>query len=77
VSGDGQAVALMPRRSTGYCVIRVEAEQRGLLIVLLLNPDGGQVATERTRKVHDLEEAVGIVREFLGGFVTNGTKQSE
>lgn len=77
MNADGQAVALMPRRSTGYCVIRVETEQRGLLIVLLLNPDGGQVSTERTRKVQDVEEAVRIVREFLGGFVTNSTKQSE
>jgi hypothetical protein len=77
VSAGGQAMALMPLRSTGYCVIRVEAEQRGLLIVLLLNPDGGQVSTERTRKVHDVEEAVRIVREFLGEFVTNSTKQTE
>ena len=61
----------------GFCVIRVEAERRGLLIVLLLNPDRDQVSTLRTRKVRDVDRAVQIVRDFLAEFVAANTKQSE
>jgi hypothetical protein len=67
----------LTRPSKGYCVIRVDAEQRGLLIVLLLNPDAHQSSTEWTRKTKNVAEAVAIVRRFLEEFVTSDTKQSE
>jgi hypothetical protein len=70
-------MALTNRPSKGYCVIRVEAEKRGLLIVLLLNLDAHQSSTERTRKTKNVAEAVAIVRRFLEEFVTSDTKQSE
>lgn len=59
-------------------MIRVEAEQHGLLIVVILNPDRHQVSTLRTpRKLRDVEEAVQIVREFLQEFAAEDTKRIE
>ena len=77
MSVDGPPVAPVTRPTDGFCVIRVEAERRGLLIVLVLNPDRGQVSTLRTRTARDVEEAVRIVRAFLEEFVTDSTQQSE
>jgi hypothetical protein len=75
---DGPPVAPVTRPLTGFCVIRVEAEQHGLLIVVILNPDRHQVSTLRTpRKLRDVEEAVQIVREFLQEFAAENTKRIE
>ena len=70
MSVEGQVMATVTRPSKGYGVIRVEAERRGLLIVLILNTDGRQSSTEQTHKVTSVEEAVRIVRRFLQEFVT-------
>ncbi|HJU00866.1 MAG TPA: hypothetical protein VJ966_06615 [Actinomycetes bacterium] len=67
----------MPRPVSGFCVVRVEVERRGLLIVLVLNPDRSQTSTERSETFGDIDEAVGVVREFLVRFVTDNTKPSE
>jgi hypothetical protein len=75
---DGPPVAPVTRPLTGFCVIRVEAEQRGLLIVMLLNPDRRQVSTLQPRRtVRDVEEAVQILREFLQEFAAENTKRIE
>jgi hypothetical protein len=68
---------MMTRPSSGFCVIRVEAERRGLLIVMVLNPDRGQTSTQWSKKVGGIDEAVRVVREFLGRFVIDDTQQSE
>jgi hypothetical protein len=78
VSVDGLPMTPATRSTSGFCVIRVEAEQHGLLIVVILNPDRHQVSTLRTpRKLRDVEEAVQIVREFLQEFAAENTKRIE
>jgi hypothetical protein len=78
VSVEGLAMTPATRSRSGFCVIRVEAEQHGLLIVVILNPDRHQVSTLRTpRKLRDVEEAVQIVREFLQEFAAEDTKRIE
>jgi hypothetical protein len=78
VSVDGPPMTPATRSTSGFCVIRVEAEQHGLLIVVILNPDRHQVSTLRTpRKLRDVEEAVQIVREFLQEFAAENTKRIE
>ena len=62
---------------TGVCLIRVEAQRRGVLITLRMIPDADQVSSERMRKVADVEAAVQIVREFLREFVLMKTRQDE
>jgi hypothetical protein len=54
---------------SGVCLIRVEAQRRGVLITLRMIPDADQVSSERVRKAADVETAVQIVREFLREFV--------
>jgi hypothetical protein len=62
---------------SGICLIRVEAQRRGVLITLRMIPDADQVSSERVRKAADVEAAVQIVREFLREFVPMKTKQNE
>jgi hypothetical protein len=62
---------------SGICLIRVEAQRRGVLITLRMIPDADQVSSERVRKAADVETAVQIVREFLREFVPMKTKQNE
>jgi hypothetical protein len=62
---------------SGVCLIRVEAQRRGVLITLRMIPDADQVSGERVRKAADVETAVQIVREFLREFVPMKTKQNE
>jgi hypothetical protein len=62
---------------SGVCLIRVEAQRRGVLITLRMIPDADQVSSERVRKAADVETAVQIVREFLREFVPMKTKQDE
>jgi hypothetical protein len=60
---------------TGVCVIRVEVQSRGILITLRINPDAEQVSTERVHRVADVETAVQIVSDFLGGFARDSTAE--
>ena len=57
------------------CVIRVEVQSRGILITLRINPDAEQVSTERVHRVADVETAVQIVDDFLGGFARDSTAE--
>lgn len=53
---------------TGVCLVRIEAQGRGVLITLRTNDDIDQVSTERVRTVADVGAAVQMVREFLTTF---------
>jgi hypothetical protein len=55
---------------TGICLVRIEAQNRGLLITLRMNSDVLQVSSEQILIVMDVEAAVQAVREFLTTFAT-------
>ena len=65
----------MPSKTsrTGICLIRIEVQQRGVLITLRTNHDVTQVSTERVQVAADLEEAVAAVRAFLVEFIATST----
>jgi hypothetical protein len=50
------------------CLVRIESQRRGLLIILRTNPDIEQVSTERVVVVADIGAATHVVREFLTAF---------
>lgn len=54
-----------PAMCTGICVVRAEAQPRGLHITLRLVPDISRASTERTVTVRDADEAAEAVRAFL------------
>jgi len=62
-----RAVPYEPSR-TGVCLVRIEAQDSGVLITLRTNADVQQVSTEQILVVADVEVAVQVVREFLIGF---------
>jgi hypothetical protein len=68
--------AMSPRAPrTGVCLVRIEIQQRGLLITLRTNDDIEQVSTERVQVVADIDSAVDAVRAFLEAFVAgSGTR---
>jgi len=66
----------------GFCVVRVETQDGGVLIKLLINDDVLQCSTERVRTVTDVDAAVQVVSEFLTAFMRRSqgcgrTKQTE
>jgi predicted alpha-1,6-mannanase (GH76 family) len=61
------AVPYEPSR-TGICLVRIEAQDSGVLITLRTNADVEQVSTEQVLVVADINAAVQVVREFLTEF---------
>jgi hypothetical protein len=58
---------------TGICLVRIEAQDRGLLITLRMNSDVLQVSSEQILIVTDVQAAVQAVRGFLTTFaMTSG-----
>jgi hypothetical protein len=57
----------MPSKTTrtGVCLVRIQTQQRGVLITLRTNDDVEQVSTERVQVVTDIDAAVAAVRAFL------------
>jgi hypothetical protein len=53
---------------TGVCLVRIEAQGRGVLITLRTNDDIRQFSTERIDTVADVGTAVQMVQEFLTAF---------
>jgi|tagenome__1003787_1003787.scaffolds.fasta_scaffold19902991_2 hypothetical protein len=63
----------MPR--TGVCLVRIEIQQRGLLITLRTNDDIEQISTERVQIVADVDAAVDAVRGFLNAFLAGSSRR--
>jgi hypothetical protein len=69
VTPTGKAVGVSNRaHTTAICVIRLEYQNEGLLISLLLNPDIRDTSGERRQTFADINEAIAAVWLFAEAF---------
>ncbi len=65
---DGEARSDRPPPS-GYCAVRIDVEDYGLLLTVCTNPDLLRRSSDRIVKVSDSEQAIAIVVTFLRRWV--------
>jgi hypothetical protein len=61
-------------RRAGVCIIRVEAQESGaLLITVVMNANIDDASAENSRQTPDVDTALAVVRGFLVDFTRGAT----
>lgn len=61
-------------RPTGFCSVRIEVQDYGLLVTVCTNPDVGRRSRDRVVQVGDVEQAFAIVESFLRPWAARHTR---